>query len=87
MNDNMRIVKIWLTCVAVCSMLTIAWYICLGVVTSIVQSSLGDVTGQPLSLVGLVEYVAIAWGPIFDIVVIIWAIVSSQAEDAVSRYL
>ena len=86
LEDNMRILYVWLSCIASCFVITLGWYISLGVVTAIVQGSLGDVTGKALSLTGLVEYVAIAWGPLFDIVVILWAIVSSQSIDPTSRY-
>jgi hypothetical protein len=86
MDSSMRIVYVWLTAIAVCFVLTVGWYVCNDVVTAIVQGSMGDLAGKALSLTSLVEYVAIAWGPILDIIVIIWAIVSSQATDPISGY-
>jgi hypothetical protein len=86
MEDNLKIVFVWLTCVSSCFVITIGWYINLGIVTSIVQQMLGDLTGKALSLTSLVEYVAIAWGPLFDILIILWAIISSQSTDPTSRY-
>lgn len=40
--------------------------------------------GSGFSIASLVMFVAAWWGPIFDVIVVIWAVVSSQAEDAVS---
>lgn len=61
--------------------ITVGWYICNGVVMSIVAQALGDATGDALSLVTLIEYVAAWWGPLFDIIVLLWAIINSQETD------
>ena len=85
-ENNIRIVKVWISAVAACGIITLGWYISLDIVTTIVQTALGDATGKALSLTSLIEYVAIARGPLFDVVVIIWAVVASQDFDVISRY-
>ncbi len=83
----MRILMVWLTCVVLLFVITISWYISQGIVVPIAHSFLGDVEGQALSTAQLVEYASIIWGPLFDGLVVLWAIVSSQAEDNVSRFM
>lgn len=82
----MRILFVWLTCVAIMFTVTVGWYISQELVVQIAHQCLSDVTGQGLALLTLIEYANIIWGPLFDILILLWAIVSSQATDPVSRY-
>lgn len=72
---------VWLTAVALIFSITVGWYISQDLVLSIAHSTLGDVTGRAAQTVSLIEFLNIIWGPLFDILVILWAIVSSQAND------
>lgn len=81
----MRILFVWLTTVSVVFVITVGWYIGLELTVKITEGFLGSVTGQALSLTGLIGYAAILWGPLFDIIVIAWAIVNSQAIDPISE--
>jgi len=41
-------------------------------------------SGPGFSTATLLMFVAAWWGPIFDVIVVIWAVASAQAEDATS---
>jgi hypothetical protein len=77
---------VWLTAVALCFAINFGWYISQDLVLTLAQGALGEVTGQGLNLLNLIEFLNIIWGPLFDILVILWAIVSSQARDPTSVY-
>jgi hypothetical protein len=79
-----RIMFVWLTCVSLCGMVTLGWYLSQTIILSIATALFTAPTGNALSLLTMIEYVNIWWGPIFDIVIVIWAIVSSQAQDTES---
>lgn len=55
------------------------------IVLTLVNGMLSGVSGEPLGVITLVEYVTAWWGPILDVMVVLWAIVSSQARDVESE--
>ena len=77
----MRILMVWLTAIALCFAITVGWYISQDLVLSLSTAMLGDITGEGLNLLNLIQFLTIIWGPLFDILVLIWAIASSQARD------
>ena len=81
----MRVLFVWFTAIVCLFIITIGWYICNGVVLTIAYQAMGDLTGQAFSLLTLVEFVAAWWGPIFDVIVLLWAIINSQEIDPNSR--
>ena len=81
----MRVLYVWFTAILVIFVLTLSWYICNDIVVSIAANALADVTGSALSLTILVEYVAAWWGPLFDLIVLAWAIINSQEDDPYGR--
>jgi len=52
---------------------------------TISSQALTDLTGAGLSTLILLQYVSAWWGPIFDVVIILWAIINSQEVDPNSR--
>ena len=68
--------------------ITTAWYLGLTIITGITQNLLLSLEegSQGQSLVYLIQYANIFWGPIFDVLVIIWMIASAQARDVESEY-
>jgi hypothetical protein len=80
-ETKMRVLFVWFTAVISLFVITIGWYICNGVVVTIAHQALADVTGQALALTILLEYVAAWWGPLFDVIILFWAIMSSQEID------
>lgn len=83
----MRILFVWLTALMLVFIITVSWYVSQGVVSSIANGLLSDATGQGENIRDLVLYANIIWGPLFSVLVVIWAIVSSQANSAESRYM
>jgi hypothetical protein len=83
----MKILFVWITAVTLCFSITVGWYISQGIVVQIAHGALAGVTGSAASLVSLIEFANIIWGPLFDVLVILWAIVSSQGDDNISRMM
>lgn len=83
----MRILMVWITALILCSVITIGWYISNTVVNQIASGNMALIgeSGRPYSLLKLIEYLNIAWGPAFDFLVILWAIASSAARDVTSE--
>jgi hypothetical protein len=83
----MRIVFVWVTAVMLCAFVTIGWYVSNTTINAIASSSLESIgVGKGFSLVQLLEWVNIIWGPVLDIVVILWAIANSDHKGAISDY-
>jgi hypothetical protein len=81
----MRVLMVWFTAIVSVFITTLGWYIGNGVVITIAHQALADVTGSALAAVQLLEFVAAWWGPIFDVIIILWAILNSQEIDPNSR--
>ena len=84
----MRIVMVWLTALILCMFITVGWYISNLMVTQIAVSNLlgiGAAGSEGYNLAKLLEYVNIAWGPLFDVIVVLWAIASSARHDVTSE--
>jgi uncharacterized membrane protein len=82
----MRILSVWITALVLCCTITIGWYISNTVFNTIASGNMDLIgtSGRPFSLLKLLEYLNIAWGPILDFLVILWAIANSDAEGAAS---
>ena len=82
----MRILFVWITALVLCTVITVGWYISNTVVNQIASGNMDLIgtSGKGFSLLKLIEYLNIAWGPVFDFLVIAWALVSSAREDATS---
>jgi hypothetical protein len=80
----MRILFIWLTVISLCGFVTLGWYLSQIIVLSIVHQLFANATGETAVLLSLLEYVVAWWGVIFDIVIILWGIIASQAQDTES---
>jgi Ni,Fe-hydrogenase I cytochrome b subunit len=84
----MRILMVWITALVLIMFITIGWYIGNILVTQIASGNtayLGDVGSRGYNLVRLLEYVSIAWGPVFILFVLLWAIASSASQYALSE--
>jgi hypothetical protein len=81
----MRVLMVWFTTIVAIFIISISWYISNGIVLTISYQTMGDLTTQAFSVLTLLQYVAAWWGPLFDIIVILWAIINSQEIDPNSR--
>lgn len=79
----MRIVMVWVTCLIVCAVITVSWYISNTAVNTIASGNMAIIgtSGEGYSLLKLLEYVNIAWGPVLDFLVILWALANSAYRD------
>jgi hypothetical protein len=74
----MKILFVWITATILCLTITTAWYVGNFMVVSIAHSFATLITGgQGGQLVGLIEFMMSIWGPLFDLMVLVWALVSS----------
>lgn len=83
----MQILYVWITALVLCLSITIGWYISQDLVNQIASSNMDLIgtSGRGFNLLKLIEYVNIAWGPVFDFLVIFWAIVNSARRDITSE--
>ena len=82
----MRVLWVWFTAIVSIFVVTLGWLIGNSIVMSIASQALGDLTGQGFGVLVLLQYVAAWWGPIFDGIIILWAILNSQEIDPNSIY-
>ena len=82
----MRIVTVWITALVLLLAITVGWYISNTVFNSIAASNMTIIgtTGESFSLLKLLEYVNIAWGPVFIALVLLWAITYPSERDIIS---
>lgn len=82
----MRMLFVWVTAIISCAIVTIFWLVSNNIVLAIANGALQNPTGQSFSLVTIIEYIAAWWGPIFDVVIIFWAIINSEEIEISSVY-
>lgn len=84
----MRIVMVWVTALVLFLLITIGYYVSNLMVTQIAIINLlgiGSVGSEGYNLAKLIEWTNIAWGPLFFIIVLLWAIVNSARHDVTSE--
>lgn len=83
----MQILYVWITALVLCLTITIGWYVSQDLVNQIASSNMTLIgeSGSGFNLLKLIEYVNIAWGPVFDFLVILWAIINSARRDITSE--
>lgn len=83
----MRILIVWITAFILIFFVSISWYISqpivLGVSRALNASYYEDPNGRNIALA--IEYASYAWGGVFIIFILLWAIVSSKKYDAESE--
>ena len=82
----MRVLWVWFTAIVSVFVVTLGWYISNGVIITIAYQAAGDLSAQGFGLLTLLEYVNAWWGPVFDVIIILWAIINSQEIDPNSIY-
>lgn len=82
----MRIIAVWITALIVMFFITTGWYASNTIFNTIASNNMDIIgtTGEPFSLLKLLEYVNIAWGPVFDFIVLLWALTYPSERDAYS---
>jgi Ni,Fe-hydrogenase I cytochrome b subunit len=82
----MRIVMVWITALVLMTSITVGYYISNTVFNTIASNNMDLIgtSGEGFNLLKLLEYVNIAWGPIFDFIVLLWALTYPAERDAYS---
>jgi len=81
----MRIVRVWITALVLLFTVTTSWYVTLPAILGVavgLESSYG-VTGANIATA--VKYVSYVWGALMDILIVLWAVISSSARDVESE--
>lgn len=83
----MRMLFVILTGIILLFTITMGWYISQTLVTSIATAFAAQITGtsEGSSLLSLLEFCNIVWGPVFDFLVVLWMVASAQARDVESE--
>lgn len=78
----MRIVIVWITALVLMTSITIGWYISNTVVNTMASGNMDLIgtSGSGFNLLKLLEYVNIAWGPTFDLLVLLWAATYTERD-------
>jgi Ni,Fe-hydrogenase I cytochrome b subunit len=82
----MRILYVWLTALSLMTFVSIGWYVSMPIVYGVANALRPSITmGSGPAIVGFVIIANISWGPIFDVVLLLWALISSQQKDVESE--
>jgi hypothetical protein len=82
----MRIVYVWLSAFTLLFMISVGWWVSLPIVIGVSMSLKPQITDPAgLNIATAVEYVGYVWGPLFDIFILLWAILNSQRKDVESE--
>jgi hypothetical protein len=82
----MRIVFVWLSAFTLLFMITLGWWVSQPVVIGVSQGLRTQITNPNGLLVATgVEYVSYVWGPLFDVFILLWAVLNSQRRDVESE--
>jgi hypothetical protein len=83
----MRMLFVILTGIILLFTITMGWYISQTLVVSIATAMMPQLTStaEGSSLLSLLEFCNIVWGPVFDFLVVLWMIASAQARDVESE--
>jgi hypothetical protein len=81
----MRMLFVLITGIVLLGTITTAWYISQPIVLALANGFFGSVTGEGLSILHLVEFANIIWGPAFDGIILFWMVASAQARDIESE--
>jgi len=83
---QMRIIKVWIAAFTLMFIFTIAWYVSLPTVLGMATGLEGSITNPAATnVVAAIKYACYVWGPILDIFLVLWAIISSQTRDVESE--
>ena len=82
----MRIVYVWLTTFTLLFMISVGWWVSLPIVIGVSMGLKSQITSpNGLLIATAIEYVSYIWGPLFDIFIILWAVLNSQHRDVESE--
>lgn len=83
----MRILIVWLAAISMIFMVSLGWWTTLPVVIGMSRALNSSYYGNAnaRSIATGVEYLSYAWGPIFILFILLWAVISSSKRDIESE--
>ena len=83
----LRMLFVVLTGIALIFVIGTCWYLSQTLVTQIASAFLGEISAssEGESMLQLVQWCNIVWGPAFIVLVIVWMVASAQARDVESE--
>jgi hypothetical protein len=67
-------------------MISVGWWVSLPIVIGVSQGLRAQITNpNGLNIATMVEYVEYVWGPLFDVFILVWAIMEGQRHDVESE--
>lgn len=83
----MRILLVWVTAIALIFMVSLGWYVSLPAVIGISRALNNTYYDNPngRNVATAVEYASFAWGPVINLFILLWAVISSQKRDVESE--
>ena len=81
----MRIIWVWIVAIGLMFTVTLGWYIFLPVSFALSSSIEAQIElNAALNILRIVEFITIAWGPLWDLFIVFWAAMESQRIDPMS---
>ena len=82
----MRILFVWFTALVLFTFITFSWYLSQPIVIGVARALEPEITNPSAQgIATIIEFVSYVWGPIFDVIILGWAIISSQRRDVESE--
>ena len=82
----MRVVKVWVSALVFMFVITVSWWITMPVVLAFINAVSSSITvSEGIMLMNAVGYVAVLWGPLLDLFILVWAFMESQRRDVESE--
>jgi phage shock protein PspC (stress-responsive transcriptional regulator) len=82
----MRIVYVWIFAFTLAFIITVGWWVSLPIIAGVSAGLNSSITDpNAINIATAVSYVSYAWGPLFDIFIVAWALLNSQAKDVESE--
>jgi len=82
----MRILLVWVVAITLIFAVSLGWYVSLPIVLGVSRGISSMLNAQGQTVARGIEYASYAWGPIINLFILLWAIVSSSKHDIESVY-
>jgi len=77
-----RIVQVWVVAIILVFSVSLSWYVSQPIILGVSRGLSSSITTSQGQLVATgVEYVSYAWGPLLNIFILLWAVISSSKQD------
>lgn len=81
----MRILLVWVVAITLMFAVSLGWYVSQPIVLGISRQLSTSMNAQGQTVTRGIEYASYAWGPILNLFIFLWAIISSSKHDVYSE--